>query len=60
VTAYLNQQLVHWYKPIIPSYGRKLKIGGSWAKPIWAKSKTPMFKITRAKRAGGVSQTAEH
>jgi hypothetical protein len=42
-----------------PSDNRKSKIGGSKLKPAWAKSETPISKITRAKRTGGVAQVVE-
>jgi hypothetical protein len=41
------------------TYGGKLKIGGLWSRLVWAKSKTYLQKH-RAKRAGEMSQVAEH
>jgi hypothetical protein len=43
-----------------PSYGRKHKIGGPGPRPDWAKSETPISKITRAERAGGMAEVEEH
>jgi hypothetical protein len=41
-----------------PSYSKKCKIGESWSKPAWAKSKT-LRQVTRAKRGAGVAQVVE-
>jgi hypothetical protein len=38
---------------------QKPKIGGSQSRLVWAKVRDPISKITRAKRAGSVTQTAE-
>jgi hypothetical protein len=43
-----------------PSAGRKHKIGGPWSRPVRTKSETPISKLTRAKRAGGMVQGVEH
>jgi hypothetical protein len=42
------------------SSGGKLKIGESWSRPVWEKSKTLSPKQTTAKRAGGVVQAVEY
>jgi hypothetical protein len=31
-----------------------------WSRPAQGKKQDPIFKITRAKRAGGMAQTAKH
>jgi ribosomal protein L31 len=42
-----------------PSFSGKCKIGGSKSRLTWAKKRDPIFKITRAKRTGGVTQAVE-
>jgi hypothetical protein len=42
-----------------PSYGGKLNIGGSQSKTTWTKKREPISKITKAKRAGNVTQVVE-
>jgi hypothetical protein len=42
-----------------PSNDGKFKISVSWSRMIWAKSKTPISKIIRAKKVGGLAQAIE-
>jgi hypothetical protein len=43
-----------WCAPVIPA----AKENVMWSRLAWAKSETPISKITRTKRARGVAQAA--
>jgi hypothetical protein len=43
-----------------PSYSGEVNIGESQSRPAWVKKQDHTSKITRAKRAGGMVQAAEH
>jgi hypothetical protein len=50
-----NQARSQWFTPVIlPAWEAEIRRIGVWVR------KTPISKITRAKRTGGVAQVVEH
>jgi hypothetical protein len=43
-----------WLMPVIPAISGSIKTGSQY-RLAWIKNKTPISKITKAKKAGGVA-----